>query len=74
MGFALTDEMFVTVSVYNIVGQKIIDLVHGVRQGGYQEILWDSKDANDNLVSSGVYFYTITAGDYTALKKMILMK
>ena len=41
---------------------------------GYQEILWDSKDINDNLVSSGVYFYTITAGDYTALKKMVLMK
>ena len=73
IGFALPEKMFVTVSVYNIVGQKVIDLVHDVRQGGYQEILWDSKDANDNLVSSGVYFYTITAGDYTALKKMVLM-
>ena len=66
--------MFVTVSIYNLVGQKIIDLVRDVGSAGYQEILWDSKDANDNLVSSGVYFYTITAGERTALKKMVLMK
>ena len=74
IGYNLPEEMNVTISVYNLIGQKIVDLVSGVQQKGHHEVVWDSKDAHSNLVSSGVYFYSITAGDHTALKKMVLMK
>ena len=74
IGYTVPEEMYVTISIYNLIGQKIVDLVSEVQQKGHHKVMWDSKDAKSNLVSSGVYFYSITAGDYTALKKMVLMK
>ena len=74
IGYTVPEEMYVTISIYNLIGQKIVDLVSEVQQKGHHKVMWDSKDAKSNLVSSGVYFYSITAGDHTALKKMVLMK
>jgi hypothetical protein len=72
--YQLPEESYVVISIYNLIGQKIVDLVSEVQQKGHHKVMWDSKDAKSNLVSSGVYFYSITAGDHTALKKMVLMK
>ena len=74
IGYTVPEEMYVTISIYNLIGQKIVDLVSEVQQKGHHKVMWDSKDAKSNLVSSGVYFYSIKAGDHTALKKMVLMK
>jgi len=74
IGYTVPEEMYVTISIYNLIGQKIVDLVSEVQQKGHHKVIWESKDSKSNLVSSGVYFYSITAGDYTALKKMVLMK
>jgi hypothetical protein len=74
IGYNLPEEMYVTISVHNLIGQKIVDLVSEVQQMGHHEVVWDSQDAHRNIVSSGVYIYSITAGEHTALKKMILMR
>ena len=74
IGYTVPEEMYVTISIYNLIGQKIVELVNEVQQKGHHKVMWDSKDAKSNLVSSGVYFYSIKAGDHTALKKMVLMK
>ena len=74
IGYTVPEEMHVTISIYNLIGQKIVDLVSEVQQKGHHKVIWDSKDSKSNLVSSGVYFYSIAAGDHTALKKMVLMK
>ena len=74
INYAIPEERFVTVSVYNVMGQKIVDLVNELNTAGYHNATWNSTDIHGYPVSSGVYIYTITAGDYYAVKKMILMK
>jgi len=59
----------VNITVYNTRGQQVAVLVDGVRQPGYHEVVWDAAG-----LSSGVYFYRIHAGDYVALKKLMLIK
>jgi hypothetical protein len=41
---------------------------------GYQERIWDGKDASGSPVGSGVYFYRLTAGDKTLTKKMVMIR
>lgn len=69
ISFTLTKSTFVTLKIYNILGNEISALVNQVMPGGKHEIIFDA-----NGVPSGVYLYTITAGDFVDTKKMILMK
>ena len=74
ISYGLPQESFVTITVYNIMGQKVTELVNEVRHAGYHTVVWNSANLAGEPVSSGVYVYMITAGDYHAVKKMILMK
>jgi hypothetical protein len=59
----------VKLEVYNLLGSKVATLVDGEQQAGYKSVTWDASE-----VSSGVYFYKLTAGDYTETKRMMLVK
>ncbi len=59
----------VTLTVYNSVGQKVATLVNKEQLPGNYTVKFDASD-----LSSGVYFYTLRAGNFVATKKMILMK
>jgi photosystem II stability/assembly factor-like uncharacterized protein len=59
----------VKISVYNTLGQKIKELVNEVKTPGNYRISF-----NASSIASGIYFYRITAGNYTQTKKMILVK
>jgi flagellar hook assembly protein FlgD len=74
ISYQLPEASEVTVSVYNMMGQKIAELVSGHVPAGYHSVVWDSRNLQGEAVSSGVYLYTITAGDFYAMKKMVLMK
>lgn len=69
ISFDLPEDVNVSLTVYNISGQKIADLVNGEVKAGKHTVNWNATD-----VSSGVYFYRLTAGSFTATKKMVLMK
>jgi hypothetical protein len=62
-----------TVAIYNIAGQ-LIRTYSGYHEAGVVSIVWDGKDASDNQVASGIYFYKALAGQFSATKKMMLMK
>jgi hypothetical protein len=55
--------------VYNILGQEIATLVDGQQDAGYKSVKYDMS-----TMPSGVYLYRLTAGTFTDLRKMILMK
>ncbi|MCK4654229.1 MAG: T9SS type A sorting domain-containing protein [Candidatus Cloacimonetes bacterium] len=57
--------------IYNLKGQEIRQYSIFNNQSS---IIWDGKDDNGNNVSSGIYLYKITSGNFTSIKKMILMK
>jgi hypothetical protein len=64
----------VTVEIFNLLGQHVKTLVDGMKSPGKYTIEWDGKDIADKPVSTGVYLYRFTAGDYTETKKMVLLK
>jgi hypothetical protein len=59
----------VTMKVFDILGNEVITLVNEDKPAGYFEIEFDASG-----LSSGIYFYTLIAGKYIEIKKMILMK
>jgi hypothetical protein len=64
----------VRLTVYNILGQKVIELENGYLPAGQHSIHWDARNASGDRISSGVYFYRIVAGDYEKSKKLLLLK
>jgi hypothetical protein len=62
-----------SVAIYNIAGQLIRNYT-GSSDAGVKVIEWDGTDASGLQVASGIYFYKATASNFTASKKMVLMK
>ena len=67
--FSIPEVSKVTLEVYNVLGQKITQLINKNLNAGNHEIEFSAKD-----LSSGIYFYTLNAGNFHSTKKMILMK
>jgi len=65
----------VTLLVYDLSGRLIRTLKHGVvEDAGHREVVWNGTDNSGLTVSSGVYFYCLTAGEYTETRRMVLLK
>ncbi|MCB5230199.1 MAG: FlgD immunoglobulin-like domain containing protein, partial [Candidatus Cloacimonas sp.] len=62
------------IDIFNSRGQKVKTLINDHLNAGYHKVEWNGKDAANKSVSSGIYFYRMQNGSYTASKKMILMK
>jgi flagellar hook assembly protein FlgD len=71
---SLPAESQVSFVVYNVAGQKVKTLVDNQMSAGTHTITWDGTNESGNVVSSGIYFYKVVAGDIVTTKKMILMK
>ncbi len=72
--FSLSKPAFVTIEIYNSLGQRIKTLVNRQRAAGYYSAEWNGKNSLGHNAGSGIYFYSIKAGDYRAVKKMILLR
>jgi uncharacterized Zn ribbon protein len=64
----------VQLTVYNVLGQKISDLVDGYRAAGSYTVRWFGTDQSGRSLSSGIYFYRLQSSDYSETRKMVLMK
>jgi len=64
----------VNITVYNIRGQVVKTLVNDYFPAGRHSVEWNGTDNRGRTVSSGIYFYRMTAGEYSATKRMVLMK
>jgi len=74
IGYALAKASPVRLEVLNVLGQVVRTLVDEFQSAGNHNTVWDGRDDNHQEVSSGVYFYRITAGEYAETRKMVLMK
>jgi hypothetical protein len=75
ISFSLPKAAPVTFEIYSILGTKIRTLMSGqVMSASYHNVVWDGKDDNGAHVSSGLYLYRINADNFTASKKMMLLK
>ncbi|MCP4683847.1 MAG: T9SS type A sorting domain-containing protein [bacterium] len=72
--FELAGRSSVSVEILNVLGQKVRTLVEDVLPAGAHTVKWDGKNDAGLSVSTGVYFYRITAGDFVETRKMLLLK
>jgi len=59
----------VELSIYNLLGQKILTLVSEKQSAGIHQLNWDARG-----LASGVYLYRLEAGSFVQTKKLILMR
>ncbi len=64
----------VLIQVYSLRGRLIRTLENGVRAPGSYVVHWDGRDDRGEKAGSGIYLYTIHAADFTATKKMVILK
>ncbi len=69
IGYQLSAVSDVELSVYNLLGQKVVTLVSERQAAGYYKVEWDASG-----FASGVYYYRIEAGEFVDVKKMILLR
>ena len=77
--YQLTEESPVSVVIYDTTGNLIRSLSLGIQSAGFynsrdRAAYWDGKNASGEQVASGVYFYTLTVGDFSATRKMLIRK
>ena len=74
INYSITKSGSVKVSIYNIKGQIVRTLVNDNKEAGRYSAVWNGKDNNNKDVASGLYLYRIESLDFSATKKMMLMK
>jgi hypothetical protein len=72
--FSLREDSWVTLKVYNVLGQLVTTLVDEQKSAGEYAVMWNGKNAQDIPAASGVYFYRIKADDYESVRRMTLLR
>ncbi|MBQ33382.1 MAG: hypothetical protein CMG32_00755 [Candidatus Marinimicrobia bacterium] len=72
--YGLPEQALVTLTIYDLMGRKVTQLVSTTQEAGYQSVRWDATDSFGKPVSAGVYLYQIRAGDFVQTRKMVLLK
>ncbi|KAA0242208.1 MAG: T9SS C-terminal target domain-containing protein [Ignavibacteriae bacterium] len=69
ISFLVPNEEFVSLKVYNSLGEEVAELVNETKPAGNYSVTFDASE-----LTSGIYFYKLSAGDFTQTKKMIYLK
>lgn len=72
--YALNKRSDVSLSIYNLLGQKVKTLVSGEQITGTYSVVWDGVTESGSGAASGVYLYQLRAGEYRASKKLLLLR
>jgi len=72
--YDLPSNSLVTLSIYDMLGREVAQLVNIAQQAGFKSVQWDGSDSMGKPVSAGVYLYQIQAGEFVQTKKMVLLK
>ncbi len=72
--FDLPRSEEIDLAVYNLTGQKIATLAHGLREAGAYMLRWDGRHDDGRELASGVYLYRLVAGERVETRKMVLVQ
>lgn len=67
--YQLPTRASVLLKVYDLLGREVATLIDGVEEAGYKSVQWDASN-----VASGVYLYTLQAGNFAQTKKLVLLR
>ena len=74
ISFFLKQAMDVSIEVYDLRGRLVKSLFDGKTEAGLHSVVWSGVEQNGKALPSGIYFYSISAGQKTVTKKMVLSK
>ena len=74
INYDIPESQVVSIMIYDIMGREVRSLVNEFQEVGYRSVRWDATDNFGRVVSAGMYVYTIQAGDFRQVKKMVLLK
>lgn len=72
--YQLPQQSHVKLNVYNSVGRHVATLVDEKKSAGHHAIEWTATDDSDRLLPAGIYVYRLEAGDFSSVRKMLLVK
>ncbi len=72
--YQIPHKEFVTLKTYDILGNEVAALVNEEKPAGSYTVEFTSHSRDEKALSSGLYFYTISAGSFISTKKMLLLK
>ena len=74
LSYDLPNDDLVNITIYNMMGRIVKTLINSFQTAGYKSIQWNATNDRNELVSAGIYLYTIQAGEFRQTKKMVLLK
>jgi len=74
ISYAISVDGFVSLKVYNSLGEEVAALVNEFQTAGYKSVTWNGRNDAGTAVASGLYFYRLTAGNVVLTEKMMFMK
>ena len=74
LSYDLPEDSFVSITIYDMLGNVVNNLVNANQSFGYKTVQWNATDNLGQSLSAGVYLYRIETKDFTKSKKMILLK
>jgi len=74
LDYTLPKRSRVVVSIYNVLGKEIVNLINDEQEYGYHSVSWSGSDSQGRPVSSGVYFAQMRSEGFHQTKKMLLLK
>ena len=72
--YDLPEEAQVALTIYDLMGREVTQLVNTTQEAGYRSVQWNATDMHGKPVSAGVYLYQIRAGEFVQTRKMVLLK
>ncbi|MFQ5825324.1 MAG: T9SS type A sorting domain-containing protein, partial [bacterium] len=72
--YQISKRSRVILEIYNVLGQKVRTLINNEQNPSAYSVQWDGLDDAGHLVSSGVYIYHLNAGEFTASRKLALIR
>jgi hypothetical protein len=72
--YDLPEQAQVTLTIYDLMGREVTQLVNTTQDAGYRSVQWNATDMHGKPVSGGVYLYQIQVGEFVQTRKMVLLK
>ncbi len=72
--YSLPQDQMVTITIYDMMGRRVRNLINRQETAGYKSIQWDFANDAGVSVRAGLYLYRIQAGDFVQTRKMVLLK
>lgn len=77
ISYSIPNNGLVTLKVYDILGKEVAELVNEIQEAGNYSVTFNASELSNrsgSALTSGIYFYTLTSGNFMTTKKLILLK